>query len=125
MKEILLSVKPKYANEILHGNKWWEFRKSIPKVPSGTTVYIYATHPICKVVGFFTLGEVIFGDVLTLYKRTYKHAGITLEELQKYADTRLNIYAWEILWPKYYKTPKSLKDFEVSRAPQSYCFIYK
>lgn len=123
MKEILLSVKPKYADDILHGNKWWEFRKSAPSVPSGTTVYIYATHPIGKIVGFFTLGEVISGDVLTLYRRTYKHAGISLEDLQKYAGKRLGIYAWEILWPKYYKTPKSIENFGLSRPPQSYCFI--
>ena len=39
---VLLSIKPKYANQILNGNKRYEFRKSVFKNRNLDVVYIYS-----------------------------------------------------------------------------------
>lgn len=125
MKEILLSIKPVYASLILEGLKWWEFRKKAPCVAPSTRVYIYATFPVSKIVGYFTLGDVIGGDVANIYQRTYMHACLSLITLQKYALGYSRIYAWQVVCPRRFDTPKTLEEFGLKRPPQSYCYIYK
>lgn len=125
MKEILLSVRPVFASRILEGSKWWEFRKKAPCVAPSTRVYIYATSPVSKIVGYFTLGEVICGDVCTVWGRTYKHAGLTFESLQIYAHGYRSIYAWQVVRPYKFDTAKTLEEFGLKRPPQSYCYINK
>jgi len=51
--QVLLSIKPEYAEKILNGEKKYEFRKVLPKNKSITKVIIYATMPIGKVIGEF------------------------------------------------------------------------
>ena len=48
---VLLSVKPKYANEIISGRKKYEFRKLIFKRENIEKVYIYSSSPVKKVIG--------------------------------------------------------------------------
>lgn len=125
MKEILLSIRPCYASLILEGLKWWEFRKYAPCVAFGTRVYMYATFPVSKIVGYFTLGEVIGGDFANIYQRTYMHAGLSLNTLQQYALGSSRIYAWQVLCPHRFSTNKTLEDFGLKRPPRSYCYINK
>ena len=52
---IILSIKPKWAEKIYSGEKKIEWRKTCPStVNEGAKVYIYETAPICKVTGRFT-----------------------------------------------------------------------
>jgi len=44
---VLLSIRPKYVEEIIKGNKRYEFRKSIFK-KNVEEVWIYATSPTKK-----------------------------------------------------------------------------
>ncbi|WP_369009144.1 ASCH domain-containing protein, partial [Escherichia coli] len=48
--KVLLSIKPEFAEKILNGTKRFEFRKGIFKNPQISTVVIYATMPLGKVV---------------------------------------------------------------------------
>ena len=57
--QVLLSIKPEYAEKILNGEKKYEFRKVLPKNKSITKVIIYATMPIGKVIGEFEIAELI------------------------------------------------------------------
>jgi len=50
---VLLSIKPKYANQILNGNKRYEFRKSVFNHRDLEMVYIYSSSPIKRIVGAF------------------------------------------------------------------------
>ena len=55
---VILSIKPKYAQAIISGTKKVEFRKKIFKRPVDK-VYISSSSPSKKLIGFFTFIEVI------------------------------------------------------------------
>ena len=48
----LISIKPKYVEEIINKNKKYEYRKSIFKKDIDK-VYIYSTRPNKQIVGYF------------------------------------------------------------------------
>ena len=51
--KILLSIKPEFVEKIISGEKKFEFRKSLPKRDGITTVVVYSTMPVGKVIGEF------------------------------------------------------------------------
>ena len=51
VNKILLSIKPKFIEEIKKGNKNFEYRKTIFKNTDIDTVIIYASSPISKSIG--------------------------------------------------------------------------
>lgn len=55
---VILSIKPKYAQAIIAGIKKVEFRKKIFKRPVDK-VYIYSSSPTRKIIGYFTFSEII------------------------------------------------------------------
>lgn len=62
--QILLSIKPEYAEKILNGTKLFEFRKFFPRDESVRKIIIYATSPVCMVIGEFEIGGLFSRPVL-------------------------------------------------------------
>ena len=54
----LLSIKPEYAEKILKGEKLFEFRK-VAFAQEVSKIFIYATSPVCRIVGEFEVGGII------------------------------------------------------------------
>lgn len=51
-KDIILSIKPEYSQQIIAGSKKVELRRRFPKnIPSGTLAYIYSTSPQRALIG--------------------------------------------------------------------------
>lgn len=75
--KVLLSIKPEFAEKILNGTKKFEFRKGIFKNNNITTVVIYATMPVGKIVGQFSIDEILKNDPESLWVKTKKYAGIS------------------------------------------------
>lgn len=50
---LILSLKPQFAQKILDGSKLYEYRKKIPMRNDIDRVYIYASKPIQAIVGYF------------------------------------------------------------------------
>ncbi len=123
--KVLLSVRPHYANKILDGTKKYEFRRRIPRDQRVNTIILYATKPVGKVVGEFTIKSVHMGHPNSLWKRTRRFAGIS-ERL--FVDYFLGChigYAIEVNRVKRYREPKNVSDFLASGvAPQSYAYVY-
>ena len=63
---VLLSIKPQYVKLIFKGIKKYELRKSIFK-QKVKRAYIYATSPVKRIVGTFTILKVITGVILASY----------------------------------------------------------
>jgi predicted transcriptional regulator len=87
---IVMSLKPKYANDIYEGRKNWEFRKTPP--PLFKTIYIYESAPVSKITGKVIFSEEIRGLPLPVYDIvntnkcfTRNLPGITVHELEEYA----------------------------------------
>jgi predicted transcriptional regulator len=67
---VLLSIKPKYVEEILNGNKKYEFRKSIFKCKEKLEmIYIYSSSPVKKVVGAFVIESIIEDHPKVLWEK--------------------------------------------------------
>ncbi|NIZ19524.1 ASCH domain-containing protein [Entomospira culicis] len=115
---IVLSIKPQYASLILSGEKRYEYRKSIPKKKIAR-VYIYVTSPIKKIVGYFTVEEIIYKHVDDLWQETSATAGISQHDFYIYFKNRNHGYAFKIKKVFHLTKPRKLK----SVAPQSFHYI--
>ena len=81
---VLLSIRPKYAEAITEGRKSFEFRKSIFKHHCIERVYLYATRPVSKVVGSFRVGEIISREPRLLWEELGRFSGVSSTEFFTY-----------------------------------------
>ncbi|MCK4757507.1 MAG: hypothetical protein KAS67_03555 [Thermoplasmata archaeon] len=94
--KILLSIKPKYVEEIMNGHKKYEFRKTIFKNTDVEKALIYSTSPIKRIVGDFEIGEIIEGHPKDLWNELNEHAGISNDEFINYFNGNSKGYAIQI-----------------------------
>jgi len=81
----LLSIKPEYAEKILSGDKEYEFRRRAFRNPSSVDrVIMYASSPIQRIIGFFSIADVVEGRPEELWSRFKDVSGIT--ERQVFMD---------------------------------------
>lgn len=121
----ILSIKPQFVNEIMAGRKGFEFRKKGFK-KEVNTVFVYASSPICRIVGEFILGDVIEGTPEYIWSHTSKRSGITKNYFDEYFMCHQVGYALEIRLFKKYQTPiNPYTAIEGFRAPQSFCYTEK
>ena len=118
----ILSIKPQFVNEIIAGRKGYEFRKKGFK-QDVDTVYVYASSPVCRIVGEFELGDILEDAPEKIWKLTSSKSGITKSYFDEYFMSHDVGFALEIKSFKQYETPidpyDSIKGFH---APQSFCY---
>ncbi|TDO14615.1 putative transcriptional regulator [Mycobacterium sp. BK086] len=68
-----MSVHPKYADAIMDGRKRVEFRKR-RLADDVTVVWVYATAPVKRIVGYFEVGSTVTGSPRSLW-RQFKTVG--------------------------------------------------
>lgn len=122
MSTILLSIKPEYVTEIFNQTKLYEFRKRIPQKPI-KRVIVYSSDPVQRVVGEFEVLETIKMKPSPLWEFTKKAAGITRAKFRKYFHGCDVAYAFKIGKTVLYETPKMLKEYGISSAPQSFYYL--
>lgn len=83
---VLLSVKPRYAHEILSGRKTVEVRRRFPIIPSGTTVVIYSTSPERAIIGTVLVKRSTKVDPSDVWKLHSKDIRIERDDLIDYLD---------------------------------------
>ncbi|MFO8133010.1 MAG: ASCH domain-containing protein [Thermoplasmatota archaeon] len=119
----LLSIKPKYIEEIANGNKKYEFRKYTFK-KRVKEIWIYATSPAQEIVGLFSVGGIIKDTPQNLWDSFKKDAGICEKEFFDYFNGNNVGYAIKIGDIEFFDTP--LDPWEIFpnfSAPQSYCYL--
>lgn len=121
---VLLSIKPEHAKKIFDGSKRFEFRKAIFNRDEVTTVVVYATLPVGKVVGEFTVGGVLESAPAMLWGETKEHSGVSRKLFDEYFDGRTRGFAIAVANPKLYEESLKLSDVHPSGiAPQSFCYL--
>ena len=70
--KVLLSIKPDFVEKVFSGEKKYEFRRVIFKKPEVNTVVVYASTPVQKVIGEFSVKNIIFDEIGSLWKKTKK-----------------------------------------------------
>ena len=120
---VLLSIKPEYVEKIFAGTKKYEFRKSLFKRTDITMVVVYASYPICRVVGEFRVDGILKDDVNRVWEQAQKYSGVTEDYFKSYFCSHKEATAIQIGNVKRYKSARLLADYKVRQAPQSFCYI--
>jgi type I restriction enzyme S subunit len=122
--DVLLSIKPKFAEAILGGRKKYEFRKKAFSQKNIGLVYMYATAPIKKLVGVFRINSIIEDKTSTLWHRLKDDAGISEKEFFDYFRNREVGFAFEIIEVEKFENPVDpMIIFPNFVPPQSFCYI--
>lgn len=58
MQVILMSIKPKYAEQIIRGNKTIELRRVAPNLNKSTVILIYESSPVKAITGYVFISEI-------------------------------------------------------------------
>lgn len=121
--DAILSIKPQFVEEIIAGRKTYEFRKNFFNVRV-RKVYIYASSPVCRIIGEFTLGQILKGHPDYIWSKTSNHAGISREYFYKYYENKEIAYALQIKYLKIYDKPiNPFITLERFTPPQSFCYV--
>lgn len=81
-----MSIHPGYAEAILRGEKRVEFRKR-RLAPDIDTVVIYATAPVQRVVGTFTIDRTVSGNPDSVWREVGAAGGISRETFDRYFES--------------------------------------
>ncbi|NHI91667.1 MAG: ASCH domain-containing protein [Candidatus Lokiarchaeota archaeon] len=121
---VLLSIKPKYVEQILKGNKKYEFRKAGFNKKKGAKAFIYATSPIKRIVAVFTVNEIFEDSPENLWEQFHEESGIEYENYIKYFSNKEKGYAIKIDDLNEFEHPIDPKEKDPSfRPPQSFYYI--
>ncbi|MCP3024537.1 ASCH domain-containing protein [Cupriavidus basilensis] len=121
---VILSIKPEYAEKILNGSKRFEFRKTGFGVDGVTSVLIYATRPIGKVVGEFEIEKVYVDSPSSIWDKTKRFAGIAKSFFDEYYKNRDVAVAIAVGKVQRYDAPVDLQAFGADlTAPQSFRYL--
>ena len=122
MTKMILPIYPEYIDLIIKGKKKYEFRKFTCR-KEVKTILLYATHPIKAIVGEAKILDIIKNTPENVWKITKKFAGMSKEDFDVYYRDKNVAIAYELGNIKIYKTPKSLKDFNLDIVPRSFAYV--
>jgi predicted transcriptional regulator len=124
---LLLSIRPKYAEQIFAGEKTVELRRVRPKVSSGDTVLVYVSSPTKALIGAFEVDKVLELSPGNLWSKVHDIAGITEEEFSNYYDGSERAFGIFIKKSWHFKAPLALESLKMRwknfHPPQSYRYI--
>lgn len=125
-KDVLLSVRPQYANLLVDGVKTIELRRKFPTdLAEGTRCLIYSTSPIQKVIGECKIKSVEKLPISELWKHSADNAMIPWSDFSNYFGDLEHGYAVHVYGYIRYADTKSLCDITGAdtRPPQSYRYL--
>lgn len=121
---VLLSIKPKYVEEMRKGTKKYEFRKTCFRKKPIDKAFVYSTHPVQRIVGYFTIKKIIENDPKCLWDDLKNLSGITKEEFFDYFANKDKGFAIEIQNFEMFDVPIDPKQLNPKFvAPQSFKYI--
>ena len=122
MSTILMSIKPAYVERIFSGEKKYEYRKR-KCAKSIDRIIVYSSAPVQKVVGELTIKQVLYDKKSIIWNKTKDYGGITKNKYDEYYKNCDKAVAFEIEKAILYDNQKSLSDYDIRIAPQSYVYI--
>ena len=120
--EIIISIKPEHVKNILNGTKKFEYRTKAAK-SDVHKIIIYETTPIQKIVAEAEVIEVLVMEPDDLWRVTSEFSGISKSFFDNYFKSRKIAYAYRLGNVKIYDCPKTLVEFGLKTAPQSFAYV--
>ena len=122
--DVLLSVKPKFAYEIVSGTKRYELRKRIFNTNKVNRIYIYSSSPEMRIIGSFKVGTVLRDHPDKLWEMVKNDSGIDYQTYSNYFKGKKEGYAIQIDDLKVLDPPIDPREGNPDFiAPQSYQYI--
>ncbi|GAA1968987.1 hypothetical protein GCM10009776_35100 [Microbacterium deminutum] len=119
----LMAIHERYADAIMDGIKRVEFRKR-RLADDIETVLVYATAPVSKVIGSFTVHEVVSGTPADIWARFGKIGVIDEASFFEYYEGRDTAVAIVVGGAERLPDPVGLDELEPRPAvPQSFAYI--
>ncbi|OFI05013.1 hypothetical protein CLOACE_19820 [Clostridium acetireducens DSM 10703] len=120
---VIISIKPKYVQQILTGKKKYEYRKCIFKKDIDK-IYIYSTSPEQKIVGYFKYAGYIKETPEKIWNETKEFSGIDEKSYYEYFSKNSYAYAIKIEQICVFKVPINPKEkLKKFNPPQSYMYL--
>ncbi len=120
---VILSIKPIYAHAIMSGEKTVEFRKKVFKKKI-ERVYVYSSSPDQKILGYFTIKEIIEDTPEMLWDKFSKVGCIDKKSFfEYYRDVKKGFSIVINEFIKFRKVVDPYKFIKNFRAPQSYLYV--
>lgn len=109
--------------KLLSGEKLYEYRKTVFRRPV-EKVYIYASSPICMIVGEFRIDDILEATPNELWASTRTASGVTRSFFFRYFKGKSKAYAIKVKDVVAYPTPVSPYNIcQNFRAPQNYIYL--
>jgi len=121
--KVLLSIKPEFANKIFDGTKKYEFRKILFKRPDISGVLVYASTPVQRIIGEFTIDAIISGTLPAVWEIAQNEAGISRDYFFSYFADKTKAHAIKIGKTRKFKRPRTLAQYDIKNAPQSFVYV--
>lgn len=121
-ENIILPIKPVFADAILSREKKYEYRKRLCKKEINK-IYLYAIAPVKMIIGEAEVVNKLSMDKEKLWQETQMYAGITKEFYNKYFEFQECACAYRIGGVKRYGVPVALKNIGIEYAPQSFIYV--
>lgn len=121
-KKILISINPEHVENILNGTKKYEYRKIAAKKDI-SSIIIYETTPVKRIVAEAEIIDVLMFTPEELWAQTKDASGIDKVFFDEYFKGREVAYAYKLGKVKKYETPKTLLEYGIKSAPQSFVYI--
>jgi len=107
---LLVSIRPRFADAIMRGEKRFELRRRRPKLDPGATVIVYSSTPKRALVGSFVAPEVIVEPLDVLWRRVKESACISRNEFDHYFAGLSSGVAIGVASPQLFVKPVSLAE---------------
>lgn len=121
-RKILISINPEHVQNIIAGIKKYEYRKLAAKQDI-SSIIIYETTPIKRIVAEAEIVDVLEMLPEELWEQTKNESGISKAFFDRYFNNRTVAYAYKLGKVKVYDTPRTLMDYGIKAAPQSFVYI--
>ena len=123
LTSVILSIKPIYAKAIMSGVKKVEFRKKIFKKPVDK-VFVYSSSPEKKIIGYFTIGEIVEDSPERLWEKFNKVGGISKKDFfEYYKNVETGFSIGVDTYEEFEEGIDPADFFENFCAPQSYIYL--
>lgn len=128
--DLVMSVKPQYADSIIRGDKKVEVRRIFSKKWEGSRVSLYVSSPVRALVGSATIARVVESEPEELWDNYNGALGCSKQEYDSYVDSAKEVFAIELedVHPFIARVPISqISNFitEDLKPPQSYFNLKK
>lgn len=124
---VVLSLKPRFAEAILAGDKTVELRRTEPKIVVPTRALLYAASPVRALLGTCIITSVQPLDLPTLWREHGPAAGLLYNEFQGYFEGVEVGTALTLTQPRAFSQQIDLQDLRAKpqgfRPPQSFAYV--